>query len=77
MPNYMHTRARVDAIPSIQSSVADQYLTASETAALLGLTVKSLEARRARGNGPPFVRMGRLIRYLRSEVLAWIEGGGQ
>lgn len=77
MSNYMHTQARVGATPSVQSTLADQYLSARETAELLGLTVKSLEARRARGNGPPFVRIGRLIRYLRSAVLAWIERGDQ
>ena len=27
---------------------------------------------RHRGGGPPFRRLGRKVRYLRSEVLAWV-----
>jgi len=77
MPDHVHMEAPVRATPSFQPNPADKYLTTREAAELLGLTVKSLEARRARGNGPPFVRIGRLIRYLRSAVLAWIQGGPQ
>lgn len=39
------------------------YVDTKEAARLLGLTVKGLEAMRARGYGPPFVRVGRRIRY--------------
>lgn len=42
-------------------------------AARLNVKVKTLEAWRTRGGGPPFVRVGRLARYQRSDVDAWIE----
>lgn len=44
------------------------FLTTKEAAAVLGLTAKGLEAMRARGEGPPFVRIGRAVRYLASEL---------
>lgn len=45
-------------VPSAQS-----YLTTKEAAERLGVTVKSLESLRARGKGPPFVRIGKSVRY--------------
>ena len=45
----------------------------ASVARLLGATEKFLEARRVRGGGPPFVKVGRLCRYRRADVLAWIE----
>lgn len=35
--------------------------------------VKTLQAWRCRGGGPPFVRVGRLIRYSPDDVRVWIE----
>lgn len=34
---------------------------------------KTLQAWRCRGGGPPFIRVGRLVRYRPQDVLAWIE----
>ena len=34
---------------------------------------KTLQAWRCRGGGPPFVRVGRLVRYAPEDVKAWIE----
>jgi excisionase family DNA binding protein len=47
---------------------APEYLTTVEAAALLGVTVKGLEALRARGEGPPFIRVGRAVRYRRDDL---------
>ena len=38
-------------------------LNQSQVSKFLGTTEKFLEARRVRGGGPPFVRVGRLVRY--------------
>lgn len=47
-------------------------LTQREAAGLLGLTERFLEARRARGGGPPHVRVSRrCIRYRRSDLEEW------
>ena len=40
---------------------------------LLDCEVKTLQAWRCRGGGPPFIRVGRLVRYRPQDVEAWIE----
>jgi excisionase family DNA binding protein len=45
-----------------------EYLTTKEAAALLGVTAKGLEAMRARGEGPAFIRVGRRVRYVASAL---------
>ncbi len=51
-----------------------QLLTERETAALLGMTVSFLQARRVRGGGPVFVRVGtRTVRYDVRDLDRWIE----
>jgi predicted DNA-binding transcriptional regulator AlpA len=42
-------------------------------AAILGCARGSLQKRRLTGDGPPFVRIGRLVRYRPDDVAAWIE----
>ena len=49
-------------------------LTESEAAKLLRFTPRFLQARRVRGDGPPFVRVSRrAVRYRRCDLVAWIE----
>lgn len=52
-------------------------MTPEQLAEMLHVTLSTLESWRAKGSGPPFVRLGTSsrspIRYRRSEVLAWIE----
>ncbi len=43
-------------------------------AEILGLSVRTMEAWRVQGYGPPFARCGGLIRYRPSDVQAWIDG---
>ena len=45
----------------------------SSVAKRLHCEVKTLQAWRCRGGGPPFIRVGRLIRYSPDDVRAWIE----
>ncbi len=42
-----------------------------EVAQLLGLAEITIAQQRARGEGPPFFRVGRHVRYIRRDVLAW------
>ena len=51
----------------------DALLDQNRVAQILDTTTKFLEARRCRGGGPKFVRVGRLVRYRSSDVAAWIE----
>lgn len=38
-----------------------------------GISVRFLEISAMRGDGPPMVKIGRLARYLPSDLEAWIE----
>lgn len=46
-----------------------EYLTTREAAALLRVSVDTLERMRARGDGPPWRRVGRRVLYLRTDLL--------
>jgi len=51
----------------------DALLSTTETAFLIGLAPRTLEAKRLRGGGPPFVRISaRAVRYRRADVVAWV-----
>jgi predicted DNA-binding transcriptional regulator AlpA len=53
-------------------SQTDRLLTTKEVAIWLKLSYRSLENARQQGKGPPFVRIGRAIRYLEDEVRKWL-----
>ncbi len=48
--------------------VTGQPLTDTEAAARLGLKVPTLRTWRSQGRGPAYVRLGRAIRYLESDL---------
>ena len=53
----------------------ERLLTSQEAADFLGLTTRFLEMRRFKGGGPPFIRVsGRCVRYLTSDLRAWVGG---
>ncbi len=39
----------------------------------LKITVKTLQAWRSTGGGPPFVKLGRAVRYNEADVRVWLE----
>ena len=47
-------------------------LTEREVSGLLGLSVATLRARRHRGQGPRFLRLGRAVRYLPADLEAFV-----
>jgi hypothetical protein len=52
----------------------DTLLSEQLAAALLGVTLRALQAWRQRGGGPAFVRISaRCIRYRRKDLIAWTE----
>ena len=51
----------------------DALLTEVQTADLLSLSVRTLQAWRTRAFGPAFVRAGRAIRYRRRDLFAWMD----
>ena len=54
--------------PRDQTPATPRALTEREVAERLGLSVVTLRAWRLRGKGPRFLRLGRSVRYLPSDV---------
>ena len=53
----------------------DSLLNQRQAAALLGLSVRTLERHRVAGTGPRFTRLGRLVRYRPQDLADWVESG--
>jgi excisionase family DNA binding protein len=51
-----------------------QALTEREAARLLNLSVATLRAWRLKAKGPRFVRFGRAVRYLESDLVQYMDG---
>jgi hypothetical protein len=47
-------------------------LNTTEAAAIMGDDPTTLVRKRVRGDGPPFVRIGRRVRYIPRPFLAWL-----
>lgn len=49
------------------------YLNSPEAAAVMGMTDRALQNRRFRKlNSPPYLKVGRLVRYKLDEVVSWM-----
>ena len=65
--------------PSLESKSArelncrERLLTARDAANLLRLSQSWLAKARMRGDGPPYVKLGRSIRYAEGALLQWIK----
>jgi len=57
----------------VASTDPDALLEEDEAAQFLRISVRTLQAWRLRSAGPPFVRLGRMIRYRRRNLLEFIE----
>lgn len=51
----------------------DRMLSRSEVVEHFGIGLRFLETAATRGDGPPFVKVGRSVRYLVSDLRSWIE----
>jgi predicted DNA-binding transcriptional regulator AlpA len=67
----MH-RENVITTPAIDPLLSDR-----EVSALIGRARPTLQKDRLRGDGIPFVRIGRLVRYRRSDVERWFATGAR
>jgi len=54
-------------------NTAEELLTTRQAAAFLKVSPKTLERMRVEGAGPAFVKVGRSVRYRRSDLLAFID----
>ena len=51
------------------------YLNSEQAAEYLGISTATLKNWRKRGDGPPFIKVNaRVIRYLRCDLDAWMDG---
>lgn len=61
----------------VESGAVDALATSAATAESLGLKPNTLEIKRTRGEGPPFLKLGARknapVRYLLSDVVAWLK----
>jgi predicted DNA-binding transcriptional regulator AlpA len=48
-------------------------LTAAEAARILKVSLSWLAKARMRGDGPPYIRVGRSIRYTEAALLQWMK----
>jgi predicted DNA-binding transcriptional regulator AlpA len=55
------------------NSTADRLLKPNETAEFLRLSQSWLAKSRMSGKGPPFIRIGRAIRYSQTALLQWMK----
>lgn len=51
---------------------AESLLAEVYAADLLGLSSRTLQAWRSKNEGPPYVRVGRAVRYRRQDLLEWV-----
>lgn len=58
----------------LASPAPDDYLSPADVAKHTPFTVKALEVKRHKGEGPKWHACGRRIIYKWSDVVAWIEG---
>ena len=72
----MHAPGRCSSNPKrIAMSMMDDaaLLSEKDAARLLSMSHRTLQAWRSAGLGPPYIKLGRSIRYPKGELLAWIE----
>jgi predicted DNA-binding transcriptional regulator AlpA len=63
-----------DTGPQKASAPSIVLLTPKEAARLLRVSSSWLAKARMRGDGPPYIRIGRSIRYVESALFQWMKG---
>ncbi len=57
-----------------QKDISREYLRTEEAAELLRMSVQYLSIARFRGEGgPPYIKIGRAVRYRRSSLIEWAQ----
>ena len=59
------------------AALSDAWMTPAEAAAYVSLTSLALNQRRFTGTGPRYTKVGRLIRYRKNDLDAWLMGDGE
>lgn len=72
-PNRVTRRDRRSTDETAALAVLDPLLSCSEVAHWLNTTPGQLSQWRFHGEGPPFIKLGRAVRYRRSDVEGWLD----
>ncbi|MBV0888863.1 helix-turn-helix domain-containing protein [Komagataeibacter oboediens] len=59
--------------PTSPARILRPYLRGGEAAELIGVSIRTLEKYRCTGGGPPFLKVGSRVLYLREDVEAWLQ----
>ncbi|GFE94725.1 helix-turn-helix domain-containing protein [Acetobacter persici] len=59
--------------PTSPARILRPYLRGGEAAELIGVSIRTLEKYRCTGGGPPFLKVGFRVLYLREDVEAWLQ----
>ena len=51
----------------------ESLLNQKQAARVLGISERTLERHRVAGTGPRWARLGRLVRYRQSDLMAWVD----
>jgi predicted DNA-binding transcriptional regulator AlpA len=62
-----------DVLPQKPATLSFVLLTAKEAARLLKVSLSWLAKARMRGDGPPYIRIGRSIRYAEAALTQWMK----
>jgi predicted DNA-binding transcriptional regulator AlpA len=52
-----------------------RYVREKQAAEITGFAVQTLRNKRHNGDGPPYVKKGRAVRYPLADLVAWMEAG--
>jgi predicted DNA-binding transcriptional regulator AlpA len=61
-------------VDGLSDQDAERLLTVGEAANFLRLSLSWLAKARMRGDGPPYVKLGRSIRYRETDLVHWTKG---
>jgi len=65
----------VDPGPAPQKGMSGSFvLTPNEVAGRLKVSMSWLAKARMRGDGPPFIKLGKAIRYPEGQLIQWMKG---
>lgn len=56
-----------------QEILSNRFISERDAADYLGVSVKTVQAWRAKGDGPKFAKFGRAVRYQLNELTRWAE----
>lgn len=73
MPKIKNKQTRIELAAEFDAAPVSTMFDQIVVAAVLDCTTYTMERQRFNGNGIPFIKIGRSVRYRKSDVLAWLD----